>query len=156
MSAKQGSVTAIQANESDCKAILQFVNKANTDMSHYVALDPFSVVRDGKIKGRLIRQMLFDGRYNVYQLNKNAGERCGILITAEGEALKGRSRSLIFYLLDRDLCIEGVRWGTHGDGGRVIAVSDGLDALNIEEFGFYKLESVSLANGHLDYYSLDL
>ena len=64
MNAKQDSVTAVHANESDCKAILQFVNKANTDMSHYMVLDPFSIVQNGKVKGRLIRQMLFDGRYN--------------------------------------------------------------------------------------------
>ncbi len=156
MNAKQDSVTAVHANESDCKAILQFVNKANTDMSHYMVLDPFSIVQNGKVKGRLIRQMLFDGRYNVYQLNNNTGEYCGILITAEGKALKGRSMSLIFYLLDQELCIEGVQQRTHGDGSRVIIISGESDALNIEKFGFYKLESIPLANGHLDYYFLDL
>lgn len=153
---KQHSVTIVQANESDCKAILQFVNEVNTDISHYAALDPFSIVQDGKIRGRLIRQTLFDGRYCVYQIIGSAGVCCGILITARGEALKGKSRSLFFFLLKRELCVDGMRWMTCGDGGRVIAVSDGVNDLNIEEFGFYKMESVSLTNGCLDYFALDL
>lgn len=156
MKSKQRNVTVVQANESDCKAILQFVNGVNADISHYVALDPFSIVRDGKIRGRLIRQTLFDGRYCVYQIIENSGVCCGILITARGEALRGKSRSLIFYLLKRELCVDGMRWATCGDGGRVIAVSDGLSGLNIEEFGFCKIESVSLANGCMEYYALNL
>ena len=67
-------------------------------MDQYVVLDPFSTIQNGKMRGRLIRQTLFDGRYQVCLIRADSIEPCGMLITAKGAALRGRSSSFGFYL----------------------------------------------------------
>lgn len=84
-------VKAVRAKESDCKEVLSFVYRANESMDQYVVL-----IQNGKMRGRLIRQTLFDGRYQVCLIRADSIEPCGMLITAKGAALRGRSSSLVY------------------------------------------------------------
>lgn len=103
-------VKAVRAKESDCKEVLSFVYRANESMDQYVVLDPFSTIQNGKMRGRLIRQTLFDGRYQVCLIRADSIEPCGMLITAKGAALRGRSSSLVLFILERGIQIAELRW----------------------------------------------
>ena len=94
-------VKAVRAKESDSIEVLSFVYRANESMDQYVVLDPFSTIQNGKMRGRLIRQTLFDGRYQVCLIRADSIEPCGMLITAKGAALRGRSSSLVIFILER-------------------------------------------------------
>lgn len=150
------SLKAAKAKESDCKAVLSFVHRVNESMDQYVALDPFSMMQNGKLRGRQIRQALFDGRYQVCLIRSDSDAPCGLLITAKGAALRGRSSSLVFYILERGVRIEGIRWEGSEKSCRVAAITEGSCGSGLEQFGFRRSIALELANGRLNYYFLEV
>ena len=150
------SVKAARAKESDCKEVLSFVYRVNESIDQYVVLDPFSMIQKGKLRGRLIRQTLFDGRYQVCLIRANSIEPCGVLFTAKGAALRGRSSSLVFFILERGIQIGEMHWEGSEVPCRVAAITEGDCDSGLERFGFRKSIAVELTNGSMNYYFLEI
>lgn len=150
------SVKAVRAKESDCKEVLSFVHRVNESIEQYTVLDPFSMIQNGKLRGRLIRQTLFDGRYQVCLIRTESTEPCGMLIMAKGAALRSRSSSLVFFILERGIQIGEMRWGGTEAPCRVAAITEGGCGSGLEQFGFRRSVAVELANGSMNYYFLEV
>lgn len=89
-----------KVNESAMKELLIWLEEFNSS-GYKQIIDPVGVVQGNVLSGRYLRQLLFSGQFDFFEILESDGKDiCGVLIVTKNEVIKLRAASLVLFAIN--------------------------------------------------------
>lgn len=138
----------IKINESNMKEVLSWIKVFN-ESYHKQIIDPVGVVDGVNLSGRYIRQLLFSGQFDFYEIVEAESKIIlGILVVANSQIVKLRASSLILFATNYEINLSNCFMNK---GENLYVISIAMDAGNYLAVGFKNLAIIPGHNNSLNY-----
>ena len=142
-----------KAYESEMKDLLVWVEEFNESNFKQI-IDPVGVVDGENLSGRYIRQMLFSGQFDFYEIVESENRIIlGILVVAKSQVLKLRASSLILFATNYDIDLSNC-FIDKGDSLYVMSIA--VDTEKYLAVGFKNLAMIPSKLNSLNYLYLSV
>lgn len=142
-----------KTNESEMKDLLVWVEEYNESKCKQI-IDPAGVVDGENLSGRYIRQLLFSGQFDFYEIIESDNSIIlGILVVAKSQVVKLRAASLILFAANHEINFSNC-FMDKGDALHVMSI-----AVDIEKYvavGFKNVAKIPSQLNSLNYLYLSV
>ncbi|MFU9915049.1 hypothetical protein [Fannyhessea vaginae] len=142
-----------KTNESEMKGLLAWLEEFN-ESKYKLIIDPVGVVNGVALSGRYLRQLLFNGQFDFYEIVESENNIIlGILVVAKSEVIKLRATSLILFVTNHDIDLSNC-FVYKGDALYVMSI-----AVDIEKYlavGFKNVAQIPSLPNSLNYLYLSV